>query len=86
MTPVVKAASPGAVYLVDVATGTATTLTTGYKFSSTDWSPGGAHILVGSNNYTDGGPYGFIVSVLRNQSRDRFCFFQAVLVARRGTA
>jgi Tol biopolymer transport system component len=65
MTPVVKAASPGAVYVVDVATGAAITLTTGYNFSSTDWSPDGEHILVGSNNYTDGGPYDFIVSVLR---------------------
>ena len=65
MTPMVKAASPGAVYVGDIETGIATVLTTGYNFSSTDWSPDGAHILVGSNKYTDGGPYDFVFDVLR---------------------
>ena len=65
MVPMVKQPSPGAIYLVDVETGAATTLMTGSNFSSADWSPDGQHILVGANQYTDGGPYDFSVSVLR---------------------
>jgi hypothetical protein len=65
MVPMVKQPSPGAIYVVDVETGAATTLMTGSNFSSADWSPDGQHVLVGANKYTDGGPYDFSVSVHR---------------------
>ena len=64
MVPMVKAPSPGAIYLIDIASGTSTTVATGANYSGLEWSHDATRLLVGSNSYTAGGPYDFRVSVL----------------------
>ena len=64
MIPQVKAPSPGAVYLIDPESGAKTTLVNGHNFSGVEWSRDGTKLLIGSNDYTSGGPYNFRVSVV----------------------
>jgi Tol biopolymer transport system component len=60
----VKAPSPSSLYSVNVETGAKRLVLSGYNYSGVEWSYDGTKLLLGSNSYTDGGPYDFRISVL----------------------